>query len=541
MECKWLRKPKDDTAIIFIHGFNSSDECWINNRNGSYWPTLLQEEKEFSYIGVYIFSYQTGALSGSYNLGDIVDSLKEYISIDKVINCEKIIFICHSMGGIIARRYIVSQQSLLFAESARKIGLFLVASPSLGSDYANMIKILSNMLGNAQSEALRFSQTNTWLNDLDKDFLNLKEQKKELILGKELIEDKSMFSRFFFLRTFTRKQIVEPFSAAKYFGNPFKVPGSDHLTISKPASRDSIQHRILCKFINDFIGSEVSSDSQVNSNQLGHAFKKVHNPKNRDYTKNPFQYAGALTAKSEVYIPRECDQRLSEFLKKYRLVVIQGGFQYGKTSLLSRTQDMMSLDGKHWDFCYVDLLPMRTENPEVFMSALFRKLSRFLKDQVNDWSELSDVLSSKSVIFGLDEFGKLSDDIVNLLIPGLYWLTRQQNLNIRIIICLPVKIEDFLDGKIKNPKYYNWKTISIPALSISEFSYLFNFFPKEVSEVVYKYREEIFSKSSGNPAKVQYLCHCLFEACNESSFSFESNNIQEVISSPKSYDPYYGL
>ena len=109
-------------------------------------------------------------------------------------------------------------------------------------------------IADTQASALRFSQDNVWLNDLDKDFINLKANKNLQIKGKELIEDLPLYGK-----GFIRKQIVEPFSGAKYFGNSFKVPGSDHCTIAAPADRDGVQHRLLVQFITEFAKEELSS------------------------------------------------------------------------------------------------------------------------------------------------------------------------------------------------------------------------------------------------------------------------------------------
>jgi hypothetical protein len=46
-----------------------------------------------------------------------------------------------------------------------------------------------------------------------------------------------------------RTQVVEPFSAARYFGEPYKVPFSDHFSIAKPAGRTAVQHLELVHFI----------------------------------------------------------------------------------------------------------------------------------------------------------------------------------------------------------------------------------------------------------------------------------------------------
>jgi hypothetical protein len=91
---------------------------------------------------------------------------------------------------------------------------------------------------------LRLVRNNNWLMDLDKEFLNLKEGATLRIKGKELVEDK-----FVVLPKLWGRQVVEPFSGARYFGEPYKVPGSDHFSIAKPKDKEAIQHRLLCKFI----------------------------------------------------------------------------------------------------------------------------------------------------------------------------------------------------------------------------------------------------------------------------------------------------
>jgi pimeloyl-ACP methyl ester carboxylesterase len=243
---QWVRRAKNGLNVIFIHGINSSEECW-RHKNGSYWFNLLKDESELADIGIYVFSYRTGLNTGSYSLSDIVDSLIEYFVLDDLISSSGIIFVCHSMGGIVTRRFLVKEQSVLIQKGLNKIGLFLVASPSLGSEYANMLSLISSAMGHTQASALQFSQSNVWLNDLDKDFMNLKGNETLQIKGKELIEDLPLYGK-----GFIRKQIVEPFSGAKYFGNSFKVPGSDHSTIATPADKEAIQHRLLVQFVKEF-------------------------------------------------------------------------------------------------------------------------------------------------------------------------------------------------------------------------------------------------------------------------------------------------
>lgn len=235
--------------MVFVHGILSSGEgCW-RNENGAYWPDLVKDEPDLPSLGIYVFTYRTGIFSGSYSLGDIVDALKEHMRLDGLFECPLLIFVCHSMGGIIVRRLIV-QRAMDLVATETEIGLFLVASPSLGSTYADWLSPLARLLGHAQADALRFVRNNEWLNDLDRDFTNLKEAGKPAIRGKELVED-----TFIVLKNLIRQQVVEPFAGAKYFGDPFKVPGSDHFSIAKPDNDRAIQHRLLVQFIKEMVSA----------------------------------------------------------------------------------------------------------------------------------------------------------------------------------------------------------------------------------------------------------------------------------------------
>ncbi|MFL0587502.1 hypothetical protein ACH0BU_12760 [Sphingomonas olei] len=212
-------------------------------------------------VGVYLFTYKTGFFSGTYHLGDAVDALKEHLRLDGVVTAAGVVFVCHSMGGIVVRKYLVSRTVDLI-ESDVPIALFLVASPSLGSDYARWLSPIARRLRHSQADALRFSQSNAWLNDLDRDFINLKEQRRLRLIGKELVED-----RFVVLGWLWRKQIVEPFSGASYFGEPYKVPDSDHFSIAKIADASAVQHRLLRQFLIKWrVDVETRKDASGNGN-----------------------------------------------------------------------------------------------------------------------------------------------------------------------------------------------------------------------------------------------------------------------------------
>ncbi|TCA34337.1 alpha/beta fold hydrolase [Rhizobium leguminosarum bv. viciae] len=194
MRGEWIRKPSGSATVIFVHGILSSGEtCW-RNENGAFWPELLRDEPELAAIGIYVFTYQTGIFSGSYRLSDIVDTLREHMQLDDVSESDRLIFVCHSMGGIVVRKFIV-EQAVDLISSKKDVELFLIASPSLGSAYADWLSPIAKMFGHAQADVLRFVRNNDWLKDLDKEFTNLKEDQKLKIRGRELVEDKFIFLR----------------------------------------------------------------------------------------------------------------------------------------------------------------------------------------------------------------------------------------------------------------------------------------------------------------------------------------------------------
>lgn len=247
MKGKWIRELGETeslTVVVFIHGVLSNGEtCWRHG-NGTYWPELLSRHQATRDVGIYEFTYHTDFFSGSYNLSDIVDALREHLRLDGVNRARKIVFVAHSMGGIVARRYVVQRFDEL-VERGAEVGLFLIASPSLGSSYANWLSPVARFMGHSQGQALTFCQNNVWLNDLNSDFRNVLARRNLVIHGRELVEHQFVVLKRFLML----KQVVPPFSGATYFGDAIKVPLSDHFSIAKPENAQAIQHRMLCEFI----------------------------------------------------------------------------------------------------------------------------------------------------------------------------------------------------------------------------------------------------------------------------------------------------
>jgi len=243
MNGHWIRHPAGQVLVIFVHGVLSSGEtCW-KGKNGSYWPTLLDSDARVTGAGIYVYTYKTNIFSGTYRIGDVVDDLKERMQLERMFDCSSLIFVAHSMGGIVVRKLLV-ERAADFERKKISVGLFLLASPSLGASFANFFTPIARLMHHSHAEVLRFSQDNAWLMDLNREFKNLRNANRFEIFGKEIVEDV-----FVVLPGWIRKQVVSPIEGAAEFAESYKVPGSDHFSIAKPESAESIQHQLLIRFV----------------------------------------------------------------------------------------------------------------------------------------------------------------------------------------------------------------------------------------------------------------------------------------------------
>jgi len=129
-------------------------------------------------------------------------------------------------GGIVVRQFIVDRQLDLVKCGKQSAFPRRFAFPWI--TLCHSLTAAAKALGHAQADALRFSQDNAWLNDLDKNFMNLKESRNLPLYGKELTEDKFCSGE----STFPGPGRTALFRHA-VFCEAIKIPESDHFSICK--------------------------------------------------------------------------------------------------------------------------------------------------------------------------------------------------------------------------------------------------------------------------------------------------------------------
>ncbi|CAA0080903.1 Uncharacterised protein [Zhongshania aliphaticivorans] len=275
-----------------------------------FWPDLLKADPRFNKPSIYLAEFYTSIKSNDYGIKncatEVFSALSRTCNNNHPAPIEKtnIIFVGHSTGGIIAR-YIIEANSDAFI--GKKIGLCLYASPSYGSKLSNSLGWLASLFNNKLAKELSWGSS--ILDDLDDRFLTLLESKQIDISGMEAYENKAPFKI-----PFSRKRVVPKISAARYFSKRVLVPNTDHSSISKPTSTDSLSHQYLFDFCKH---SDLLTSNRTGLISRDSLFDR-YEPKYENY-----------------YIEREADIELSNQIKNYSIWVC-GESGTGKTASITR-------------------------------------------------------------------------------------------------------------------------------------------------------------------------------------------------------------
>jgi pimeloyl-ACP methyl ester carboxylesterase len=264
----WHSHTDSDTVIVFVHGICAdSRTCWLHHGAPSgkdvFWPDLIAGDQRFGHLSIFLAGYYTGLEAGDFPMAqcarEVLDALKrpEIDGTPPPMQSKQIIFVCHSTGGIVVR-YMLESHRELFVDKA--IGLALIASPSLGSGWANLASFAAKYYNQRLGQQLRWDDRE--LEDLHWRFRELVNQKEALmpsLFGMEAAEHTMIFRdripRWIRWARPPRLKVVTTLSAGQYFGAVKILPGTNHFTAVKPDTVHHPAHEFLVDFVNAFNAS----------------------------------------------------------------------------------------------------------------------------------------------------------------------------------------------------------------------------------------------------------------------------------------------
>jgi hypothetical protein len=251
----WYHNATTDQVIVFVHGvLSDSNGCWYQERKGhgpgAYWPDLLRKDTRFADYSIFLGGYYTDVDAGQYEISDCAEELFKALQRPDehngaaVLDHKLILFLCHSMGGIVVR-YMLTARPWIFAD--KRIGLLLIASPSFGSPWANRLDLLLAYFHNKQGKQLKWGNWN--LKDLDDRFqLILNEKAIAQLIGAEACENRFVLHGKWLPPA---DPVVPRDSAGRYFGRVRMLPNTDHFSCVKPYDHSHPAYEFLSDFCRD--------------------------------------------------------------------------------------------------------------------------------------------------------------------------------------------------------------------------------------------------------------------------------------------------
>jgi triacylglycerol esterase/lipase EstA (alpha/beta hydrolase family) len=121
-----------------VHGFRGNGiETWSNGT--SYWPDMIVKDRDYDGVDVFTYEYPT-SFTDNLTLDEIAGNMHAVLQVNGVTDRQQIIFIAHSMGGVIVRDYLINNP-----EIANKTAFIqFLSTPTDGSSLANLAVIFNN-------------------------------------------------------------------------------------------------------------------------------------------------------------------------------------------------------------------------------------------------------------------------------------------------------------------------------------------------------------------------------------------------------------
>jgi len=250
---RYLRRTNADTVIVFVHGvFGGSVGTWTNSESGAYWPKLLLEDDTFKAADVYVYSYATPYLAASYTIDELIENMRLMMDNDEVFQKHKnVVFICHSMGGLVVRGLIKRYPS-----NAAKVPLiYFFSTPTAGSHVTELAQFLSR---NPQLKGMLPAGSDAYVTNLQHDWRAL-----PLHVNSRCAYEK--------LDTYGLR-IVDEQSASALCDGPVDPIDTNHIDIVKPRDRNGVPY---IAFRQAFLAAQQESSKSGSSENGASAPKPV--------------------------------------------------------------------------------------------------------------------------------------------------------------------------------------------------------------------------------------------------------------------------
>jgi pimeloyl-ACP methyl ester carboxylesterase len=236
---QWVYRNSGQVAVVFVHGiFGDTLNTWKNGQCHALFDYLHERPDIGKYLDIYAFGYASNWISsGSLNIGEAANKLNTYLEDSGVAKYDQIVFVAHSMGGLITMRELISHPDI-----AKKTQLiFFYATPQEGSDITNIARYV---VDNPAIKQMLPADGNTYLQQLNEDWLRVR----------NAVPRPAMACAYETMPTKGPVKVVPWSSSTRNCDAPGEaIENTNHLSIVKPNSADDQSVIVLANAINKYV------------------------------------------------------------------------------------------------------------------------------------------------------------------------------------------------------------------------------------------------------------------------------------------------
>jgi hypothetical protein len=220
----YIRGPGGKRVIVFVNGiFGDAVSTWKSS-NGAYWPAMMSVDPEFNGVDLYVHNFQSPKLARAQQIQELAARLKDFLVTDRVLDHAEIVFLVHSMGGLVTRAFLVSQR----APAAKTPMIYFFATPTAG---ANVTEIAHHLSDNPQLADMQPLSDGGYVKTLREQWLQTSDDPS--------LNYPNAIASFcaYELLDVWHVRIVTELSATYLCNKSTRAVRADHIGIVKPASK----------------------------------------------------------------------------------------------------------------------------------------------------------------------------------------------------------------------------------------------------------------------------------------------------------------
>lgn len=251
-------KPDAVMDVVFVHGIGGRPfKTWSSDPDdqATLWPQWLNEEVAGAQVWCAEYPAEVSLWIGR-SLGLLHGAISLLDRLTQKLGDRPIVFVCHSMGGLIVKQILRAASDLTATDEFRQlgsrvVGIVFLGTPHTGSDLANTAVSIGGLLGVARvTEALEdLQKQNSYLSDLNDWFRAAANARK---LGVRVYAEGAPI----------KGRMVVEFASANpgLLGVvPVRV-ALNHFELSKPTSSKSQVAEGVAKFVRSLVAKKSSGD-----------------------------------------------------------------------------------------------------------------------------------------------------------------------------------------------------------------------------------------------------------------------------------------